>query len=72
MPATTITWPARHEHLNCRFCLHVTRKPGELRMSLTADTRFLSRPDIEAFLRGLERLVVEAAFRDVRLASFEL
>lgn len=72
LPATTLTWPARHEHLNCRFCLHVTRGPGELRVSLTADTRFLSRPGIEACLRGLERLVVEAAFRDVRLAGFEL
>jgi hypothetical protein len=68
LPATTITWPASHEHLNCRFCLHVTGKPGELRISLTADTRFVSRHDIEAFLQGLERLVVEAAFRDARQA----
>jgi hypothetical protein len=71
LAATTITWPARHERLNCRFCLHVTGKPGELSVSLTADTRFLSCHDIEAFLLGLERLVVDAAFRDVRLATFE-
>jgi hypothetical protein len=70
LAATTVTWPACHEYLNCRFCLHVTGKPGELRVSLTADTRFLSRPGIEAFLRGLERLVVDAAFRDVPLARY--
>jgi hypothetical protein len=72
LPATTITWPATHERLNCGFCLHITGRPGELQVSLTADTRLLSRGDIEAFLSGMERLVVEAASRDVRLSSLPL
>jgi hypothetical protein len=71
LAASAITWPARYEHLNCRFCLHVTGRPGELCVSLTADTRFLSCHDIEAFLQGLERLIVNAAFRDVRLADLD-
>jgi hypothetical protein len=52
LPATTITWPARHEHLNCRFCLHVTRKPGELRMSLTADPASFPGPTLKPSCAG--------------------
>jgi hypothetical protein len=72
LPAATVTWAASHERLNCGFCLHVTGRPGELQVSLTADTCLLPRAGIEAFLRGMERLVVEAASRDVRLSSLRL
>jgi hypothetical protein len=65
LASTRLSWPLRQERLNCRFCLHVTGEPGGLGVSLTADTRFLSRPSMERYLLGLESLLVEAAFRDV-------
>ncbi|WP_030904124.1 hypothetical protein [Streptosporangium amethystogenes] len=62
---TILTWPLSQEKLNCRFCLHVTGEPGGLGVSLTADTRHLSRPAMERYLLDLESLLVEAAFREV-------
>ncbi|MCT9932890.1 condensation domain-containing protein [Planotetraspora sp. A-T 1434] len=57
---SSLTWPLSQEQLNCRFCVHLS---GAMQVSLTADTRWLSRQDIERFLFGLERLIVEAALR---------
>ncbi|WP_203986408.1 condensation domain-containing protein [Sphaerisporangium rufum] len=66
---TRITWPVRIDRLNCRFCLHVTDEPDGLGVSLTADTAFLPPAAMEGYLRGLERLLVEAACRGVVLAD---
>ncbi|MDP9861276.1 MULTISPECIES: condensation domain-containing protein [Streptosporangium] len=65
MDETALTWPLSQERLNCRFCLHVTGEPGGLGVSLTADTRYLPRPAMERYLRDMESLLVEAAFREV-------
>ncbi|AWS41454.1 condensation domain-containing protein [Streptosporangium sp. 'caverna'] len=65
MDATTLTWPLSQEKLNCRFCLHVSGEPGGLGVSLTADTRFMSRKTMERYLFDLESLMVEAAFHEV-------
>ncbi|MEU4332474.1 condensation domain-containing protein [Nonomuraea dietziae] len=54
---TTLTWPLSQDNLDCRFCVHVTTEG----VSLTADTRYLSRPDIERYLLDLESLLVETA-----------
>lgn len=56
---TSVTWPMSQDKLNCRFCVHLTTEG----VSLTADTRYLSRPDMERCLLELEALVVEAALR---------
>ncbi|GAA4564918.1 condensation domain-containing protein [Planotetraspora kaengkrachanensis] len=60
LPETSVSWPLSQDKLNCRFCVHLA---GAAQISLTADTRWLSRPDIERFLLGLERMLVEAALR---------
>ncbi|GIH26671.1 hypothetical protein Aph01nite_49810 [Acrocarpospora phusangensis] len=57
---TSLTWPMSQEQLNCRFCVHLS---GTMDVSVTADTRWLSRREMEEFLRGLEDLLVEAALR---------
>ncbi|GAA3445144.1 non-ribosomal peptide synthetase condensation domain protein [Planomonospora venezuelensis] len=65
MDGTTLTWPLSQDRLNCRFCLHLTAEPGGLGVSVTADTRFLSRPSMERYLLDLESTLVAAAFREV-------
>ncbi|GIH98658.1 hypothetical protein [Planobispora takensis] len=62
---TTLTWPLSQDRLNCRFCLHLTAEPGGLGVSVTADTRFLSRPAMERYLLDLESALVTAAFQQV-------
>ncbi|WP_214110874.1 condensation domain-containing protein [Acrocarpospora catenulata] len=57
---SSLSWPMSQEQLNCRFCVHVS---GTMEVSVTADTRWLSRADMERFLRGLEDRLVEAALR---------
>ena len=73
LPDTTLTWPIRQEHLNCRFCLHITGEvvagSPALGVALTADTRYLPARDIERYLRAFEALLVRAADRDVPLAG---
>ncbi|WP_091194764.1 condensation domain-containing protein [Micromonospora narathiwatensis] len=39
--------------------------PGAVELVVTADTRYLPAERVEPFLRGVEALLVEAAFRDV-------
>ncbi|WP_055480634.1 condensation domain-containing protein [Sphaerimonospora mesophila] len=56
---TSVSWPMSQDKLNCRFCVHLTTEG----VSLTADTRYLPRPDIERFLLELESLLVETAVR---------
>ncbi|GAB3130391.1 condensation domain-containing protein [Microbispora hainanensis] len=56
---TSVTWPMSQDKLNCRFCVHLTAEG----VSLTADTRCLSRPGMERYLLELEALLVETALR---------
>ena len=58
LPASELSWPLSQDKLNCRFCVHVT---GSLEVSVTADTHYLSRGDIERFLTDLESLLVTEA-----------
>ncbi|MDF5754038.1 condensation domain-containing protein [Spongiactinospora sp. TRM90649] len=61
--ASAITWPLSQDRLNCRFCVHITGGPAGLGVSVTADTRYLPRAEMESWLRGFEDLLVEAAMR---------
>uniref|UniRef100_UPI00196696D9 hypothetical protein n=1 Tax=Nonomuraea lactucae TaxID=2249762 RepID=UPI00196696D9 len=56
---TALEWQLSQDRLNCRFCVHVAADG----VSLTADTRHLSRPGIERYLLDLEDLLVETARR---------
>ncbi|HEX8006094.1 MAG TPA: condensation domain-containing protein, partial [Trebonia sp.] len=49
------------DELNCRFCVHVTGDPGQLKIMATADTHYLQAGDLETLLRGMESLVVAGA-----------
>ncbi|SEK31235.1 condensation domain-containing protein [Streptacidiphilus jiangxiensis] len=72
LAATELSWPLRQSKLNCRFCVHVsTSTTGTLEFSVTADTGFFSRADIERGLTELERsLVTEATgTRQVRFET---
>ncbi|GAA1013034.1 hypothetical protein Aple_016120 [Acrocarpospora pleiomorpha] len=49
------------DELNCRFCVHVTGNPGQLKVMATADTHYLRAGDLETLLREMESLVVAGA-----------
>ncbi|WP_212735276.1 condensation domain-containing protein [Herbidospora galbida] len=57
---SALSWPMSQDQLNCRFCVHLS---GTMDVSVTADTRWLSKADMERFLYGLETMLVEAALR---------
>ncbi|MFI6498508.1 condensation domain-containing protein [Nonomuraea typhae] len=59
LTASSLDWPMSQDMLNCRFCVHVTGDG----VSLTADTRYLSRATIERYLMDLETMLVETARR---------
>ena len=67
--ATTLAWEPPQERVSCRFCLHVTTDDDALVIALTADTRYLPPPRIEAMLTTMERLVVESVAGSVSLVS---
>jgi hypothetical protein len=62
VPQSTLTWGYRHDLPNERCYLHVNNVPDTVNYELRVDTRYVSPADMEAFLRGLETVVVEAAF----------
>ncbi len=68
LPESVLTCAA-HAPLNCRFCLRVEPATGPLKVVLTADGRSLSDAEIGQFLSGLEKLVTDAAFTEVRLGD---
>ena len=61
LPRTELSWPLSQEQLNCRFCVHIS---GSLEISLTADTAYLSRADIERVLLELESMLLAEAGAD--------
>jgi Condensation domain len=58
-------WPLQ----DSKFFLHVTPDRDRCRLFLLADTAYLPLATMERVLRGIEALVVEAAYRDVALAD---
>jgi hypothetical protein len=57
------------EDLPARFLCYIHRMEGAAELSLWASTRHLPRPEIAAFLSGIERLLVAAATEPVPLAE---
>ncbi|MEV0393815.1 condensation domain-containing protein [Polymorphospora rubra] len=62
---TTITWLDPPPAFLWRCRMQVIDVPGALGVVLTVNTRYLPPGPAEEFLLDLERLLVEAAFRDV-------
>jgi hypothetical protein len=58
---SVLAWLPPLEHVSCRFCLHVSNVPEGLAIRLTADTAYLRKSDMTAFLTSVEKLVVAAA-----------
>ncbi|ANZ40461.1 hypothetical protein BBK82_35050 [Lentzea guizhouensis] len=68
LPDTAFQWlPASSYPVACYFT--VIRAGREVELALYGDTRYLPEPDIEAFLRGVEALVVASATRPVPVAE---
>lgn len=60
---TELAWTDTMDRNICDFRLHLGGEPGRMEVSLYADTALLAPSGVEAFLRDLESLLVEAAFR---------
>lgn len=67
--ASTLSWMTPLDHVSCRFCLHVGGASDTLGIRLTADTAYVPKQDMTAFLTGVERLVVAAADGPVGLPA---
>jgi hypothetical protein len=67
---TSLTWESGNVPWSrCRFCLQVVDHGPASALVLIADTSYLPRASIEGFLRGIEELLVRAAFHDVRISD---
>ncbi|QMU69455.1 condensation domain-containing protein [Streptacidiphilus sp. P02-A3a] len=59
---TTLTWPVECEpRPGTTFAMDAQHAPGSLELSMTADTAYLPRADMEALMFGIEDLVVGEA-----------
>lgn len=65
MEATSFSWTRGLDRASWHLLTHVVDEPGAVGITLSVDTRFLSPEWVEPFLRNLEELVVQAAFREV-------
>lgn len=69
MARTVVSHDSAWEHQGCRYFLNVERAPDHALLYLLADTAYLPTPAIERALRAVETVLVEAAFRPVRVAE---
>ncbi|MEV4773350.1 condensation domain-containing protein [Micromonospora humida] len=62
---STFAWTAGLDRAAWHLLTHVVDEPAGVGVTLTVDTRQLPLETVEPFLRGLEELLVRAAFDDV-------
>ncbi|MEV2237219.1 condensation domain-containing protein [Micromonospora sp. NPDC049891] len=62
---STFSWTAGLHQASWHLLAHVVDEPDGVGITLTVDTRHLALDSVEPFLRGLEALLVRAAFTDV-------
>ncbi|MEU8261976.1 condensation domain-containing protein [Micromonospora sp. NPDC048999] len=62
---STFSWTAGLNAASWHLLTHVVDEPAGLGVTLTVDTRHVALDTVEPFLRGLEELLVEAAFAEV-------
>ena len=60
VPATTFFWRPPLERYGARYFLHINGVPDAIELELFADTEVLPPEAMEAYLRGMEELVVAA------------
>ena len=58
---STLTWGYQQDRPSERFFFHINDVPGTLSYEMCVDTHYVSPADLEACLRGLEAVAVEAA-----------
>ncbi|MGW0506650.1 condensation domain-containing protein [Micromonospora sp. NPDC003241] len=63
---SSFSWTAGLTAASWHLLAHVVDEPDAVGVTLTVDTRHLAMDSVEPFLRGMEELLVEAAFDDVR------
>ena len=61
LPRSTLTWGIQQDLPRERCFLHVNDVAGSLRVELWADTQYVSPGNMEACLRGLETVLIDAA-----------
>lgn len=59
------TWEGQH----CKMYLAAERGRDRSSLALVADTAYLPTPMMEVLLRGIEKIVTEAAYRDIAVAD---
>ncbi|TDB76718.1 condensation domain-containing protein [Micromonospora sp. KC723] len=65
MAGTCVTPAESLDHFTWRMRVEITDQPRGLGIAVTGDTSHLPSPYAERFLRDIERLLVEVAFRDL-------
>ncbi|WP_433528593.1 condensation domain-containing protein [Micromonospora sp. CA-263727] len=65
MAGSEFSWTAGLNAASWHLLTHVVDEPTGMGLTLTPDTRHLPLDSVEPFLRGLEELLVRAAFGDV-------
>ncbi|MDG4798023.1 condensation domain-containing protein [Micromonospora sp. WMMD1082] len=65
MDRSTFSWTAGLHQASWHLLAHVVDEPGGVGITLTVDTRHRAMDSVEPLLRGLEELLVRAAFADV-------
>jgi hypothetical protein len=66
MMDSELTWPETLDRFAWRFRLQILDAPVGVGLSVTADTAYLPPERVERFLYDTERLIVDAAFGEVR------
>ncbi|MEU8373143.1 condensation domain-containing protein [Micromonospora sp. NPDC048894] len=62
---STFSWTTGLDQASWQLLTHVVDEPSGVGVTLTVDTRHRTLDAVEPFLRGLEELLVEAAFHEV-------
>jgi len=62
---SAFSWTAGLDVASWHLLTHVVDEPGGVGVTFSVDTRFLPPESIEPFLRDLEELLIEAAYREV-------
>ncbi len=65
VPDSDLRWLPELERFPWRCRIQVLDAPGAVELVVTADTRYFPAERVEPFLRGVEALLVEAAFGDL-------
>jgi hypothetical protein len=69
LPAGTLRWQRQLDRFDHTVFIHVDDAPGAVDLLLCADTHHVSPADMEALVRGVEAVLVEAAVNPAAVAG---